>query len=367
MVQKERGVSSMLLPLGCADKLAEEAVYHNDIREDLLALASQDGLHAYDFPRKQGWDPFDKTSFLPSQKAWRGGDKIHWHTIADNILNRFEAKGYEGPKNKVGWMRFGHKIVLDQDNHPVRDFRDIPATLSSAVEPWLLEAISRIDRRIWRVDVRARMPWTYTDERGKSKNLCTLSAIGNRTMRFREMYGLVAWTPKAGSELWKSKVLSEMTPVQIANNTTEGLRTFTRTEIKKALAGNKGKYLERAGNSRISDKARRGRKKKARTKKKISSDSKSATTRSTKSKLARKHADEIVQDAGDRVLPRQHDATPNQFAIVKPNAHAPHATGLNQHYVAAMQAADAHHSHDLALSRYPDRLPQKRGRDPGEY
>ena len=54
-------------------------------------------------------------------------------------------------------MMFDKKVVLDHDNHPVRDFEDIPATLSSEAEGWLLEAISRIDRRITKVDLRARM------------------------------------------------------------------------------------------------------------------------------------------------------------------------------------------------------------------
>ena len=297
----------------------------------------------------------DKTAFLASQRAWRGEDKKYWPTIANNILNRFEPKGYESPKGNVGWMHFGGKIVLDQDNHPVRDFSDIPSTLSSNVEPWLLEAISRIDGRIWKVDIRARMPWTYTDARGRPKKLCTLSAIGNRTMRFRETYGLIAWTPKAGSELWKRKVLSEMTAEQIANNTTEGLRTFTKAEIRKALAGNKGKYLEKAGTPRISDEIRRKREKKKVKVRTASTNSRSVMPTSAKHKEAAGSAE--MNNAAS--LDTMDVDTLQQHGYLLPAS--------NREYVAAMQAADARHTRDRpTLSRYQNRLPQKRSRDRSE-
>lgn len=211
-----------------------------------------------------GFEPFDETAFLASQKAWRGDDKRYWSTIADGILNRFESKEYKGPDVSTGWMHFGHKIVLDQDNHPVRDFSDIPATLSSAVEPWLLEAISRIDGRIVKVDFLARMPSTYTDKMGRPKTLITPAALGNKTMRFRELHGLIAWTPKAGSDPWVNYVRSKMSPWQIANNTTEGFGVFTRTAIKAAKSENEGKFLANAGSSRLPDKARRERQAKPR-------------------------------------------------------------------------------------------------------
>ena len=189
-------------------------------------MADDNGRKAYDFPRKQGLDPFDKTAFLASQKAWRGDDKEYWNTIADNILNHFEPNGYQDPEYDVPLMRFQDKVVLDHDNNPVRLFRDLPLTLSSAVEPWLLEAFTRIDSRINKVDIRARMPATFTDQRGRPQTVIRLAGLGNRTMRFREMYGLIPWTPRTGSKVWKQKVLSVMTEEQIANNTTEGLGKF---------------------------------------------------------------------------------------------------------------------------------------------
>ena len=43
---------------------------------------------------------------------------------------------------------FGIFIVLDQDNHPVKMYPVLPATISSAVEGWELEAWFRLDKRL---------------------------------------------------------------------------------------------------------------------------------------------------------------------------------------------------------------------------
>ena len=48
-------------------------------------------------------------------------------------------------------------IVLDPDNKPVRGFKEIPVTISTKVEPWLMEAIRRQHSKITANDFRARM------------------------------------------------------------------------------------------------------------------------------------------------------------------------------------------------------------------
>ena len=139
-------------------------------------------------------------------------------------------------------MHYNDKIVLDHDNHPIRLFKDLPLTLSSTLEPWLLEAITRVDRRIFKVDFRARMPATFTNQYGKVQNICGLAALGNKALRFREMYGLIAWTTRTGSDVWKQKVLKVMTEEQIANNTTVGLPKFPtrgRPKLRRARSPTK--------------------------------------------------------------------------------------------------------------------------------
>lgn len=268
------------------DNQAEEAIYHNEIRGALLALASREGQKSYSHTRMHGRDANDETAFLESQEGWNGEDKQCWSTIADGILNRFEPRTYKGPQQTVGWMYFGHMVVLDQDKHPVRDFKDMPATLSSAVEPWLLEAISRIDGRISKVDFQARMPWTSTSQNGKCKQLITPAALGNTTMRCRELHGLITWTPKAGSDPWKKFILSRMSPDQIANNSTEGLGEFSHEEIRAAKTGNGANISRKAENSKLSDTSRSERRRKQARVDKISTKRKSRKSRRSSTKVA---------------------------------------------------------------------------------
>ena len=37
----------------------------------------------------------------------------------------------------------GDLVVINQNNHPVRNFADVPRTLSSEIEAWRLEALLR--------------------------------------------------------------------------------------------------------------------------------------------------------------------------------------------------------------------------------
>ena len=38
---------------------------------------------------------------------------------------------------------YGDMVVIDQNNHPVRTFADVPRTLSSEIEAWRVEGLQR--------------------------------------------------------------------------------------------------------------------------------------------------------------------------------------------------------------------------------
>lgn len=133
-----------------------EAVYHNDIRDELLAIASNNGRDQYDYPRERGMDWNDQTAFLAEHRHWRS-EPEHWHLITDDILNRVDRAKYPRPKYPIVPMMHNGRIVLDKENYPVRVFHQLPLTLSSQMEGWLLEAITRLDLRIEKTDIRARM------------------------------------------------------------------------------------------------------------------------------------------------------------------------------------------------------------------
>ena len=63
----------------------------------------------------------------------------------------------EYPTYKVEWMFHEGRVVLSLDNHPIKDYKDIPLTVSSRVEGALMEAIRRLDPRIIIPDFWARL------------------------------------------------------------------------------------------------------------------------------------------------------------------------------------------------------------------
>ena len=250
------------------------AIYHYEIRTALLARASNNGQLDYAHPR-QGKGGNDKTAFLESQKDW-GGAKDQWPAIKDDVLNRFERQGYPAPTYDVLCMYHGDKIVLDLDNHPVKDYHDIPLVLSSEMEGWLMEAIWRVDSRIERTDFRARMVsdliFTHRSEKltfsqpqstrradNTSKPLFGLSAIGNRQMRFRKDAGLISWNARSGSDALRQAVEKKRSDQDRANNSIKDVTKLTKKEISEAAEINKGKFMSRAGNRLLTDEERQAR------------------------------------------------------------------------------------------------------------
>ena len=257
-VRRERGTGLLWLN-GNGDWIG--AVFHNDIRGPLLRQASENGRHAYDHPRQQGVEEYDRTAFLESQRHW-DGDRQQWSQIKDNILNRLEKTDHEDPDYEVPHMYYEGRIVLDLDNHPVRAFTDIPLVLSSQIEGWLMEAIQRIDSRIERGDFRARMPATYKTRGGKEVVLSGLSALGNRQSRFRARYGLTTWKERDGSKVINKYIKSKLTAENLANNTTKDLQELSKAEQEEARSANKGKFLNRAGTRLLTDEERKRREEK---------------------------------------------------------------------------------------------------------
>lgn len=60
----------------------KKAVYHNDIRAELIAAASAHGEYTHE--RKRGTKDHDETSFLPEQRDWTP-ERRYWPRIRDNV------------------------------------------------------------------------------------------------------------------------------------------------------------------------------------------------------------------------------------------------------------------------------------------
>lgn len=106
-------------------------------------------------PRARGDHEHDITAFLRTQKNWDLERDHGWNGI--DVLHMFAKLDHETPTYEVSWMYDEGRVVLDPDNHPINDYRDIPSTLSSNTEGALMEAIRRLDPRITIIDVWARL------------------------------------------------------------------------------------------------------------------------------------------------------------------------------------------------------------------
>lgn len=164
------------------------------------------------------------------------------------LLFRLERKDYPVPGYKPAiWFDRG-RVVLDTDNNPLKLGANLPLTLASNADPWLLETLRREDTRITLKDLRARMPSQVQDKEGNLKPLGTLSALGMQLSRFRMSVACPAWNEREGSDNIRDYVKGLLSDEGLATNSTEeltGLSTWQQAKSKKL---NKGLYLERAGN-----------------------------------------------------------------------------------------------------------------------
>lgn len=149
-------------------------MYHYAIRDKLIKKAKtceadtysksyldlperkDEELTVEEHPRACGKDDLDITAFLATQKDWDLERDNGW-VVTDDVLYKFAKLDYETPTYEVPWMYDEGRVVLDLDNHPVKDYKDIPLTCSSQIEGALMEAIRRIDFRITVIDFWARL------------------------------------------------------------------------------------------------------------------------------------------------------------------------------------------------------------------
>ncbi|KAI4177717.1 MAG: hypothetical protein LQ343_000180 [Gyalolechia ehrenbergii] len=147
-------------------------------------------------------------------------------------------------------MYFNRMIVLDKDHRPVRAFAELNSTLSSRVEGFRLEAISRLNLKITSRDILARMPPEVTVTRGArtiTRPQCKSNALSMRRREFRGKNGLLSWAPREGSKEVKRYLDSLLGPRLVALNNTREMRPLTDEEVNHILfLGGKGTHPERS-------------------------------------------------------------------------------------------------------------------------
>lgn len=135
------------------------AVYHDTLRPQLMQQMDTLGSYGESIKylppnaqltraenlRSRGYGEWDVTSYHPDQRTWGPSRYDHWPFMPDKLLFRLECNGYPVPDYRPGLWYDQGRLVLDLDNNPVKKWKNIPLTLSSNADPWLLENIRRED------------------------------------------------------------------------------------------------------------------------------------------------------------------------------------------------------------------------------
>ncbi len=108
-------------------------------------------------------------------------------------------------------------MVLDYNGNPLRNFRALPATISSKEDGCFLEGMLREDPRMSWDDMAARMPWREIADPTlppSSYHLQFMPCVSNNTggmrrLRFRVHAGCIAWTEREGSENLQTLIEAE--------------------------------------------------------------------------------------------------------------------------------------------------------------
>ena len=232
------------------------ATRHDWHRSALISQANQEGAYVHE-PSRGGTND-DVTAYHELDREL----DLFVRENRPAILYQWRPEIRSGKMSHPGWMEINGRIVIDRDNRPVRDWPELPLTISGQVEGLRMEYWRRVNRHITVADLRARMP-QYTSKRLEltMKELVT-SSFGNRMDRGRTRAACVAWNRREGTQVKEDRMLQLM-PKDIrrtvrATNSTACWRDLEEHEVQWILEGNKGRgaALKRASWRALSPKTK---------------------------------------------------------------------------------------------------------------
>ncbi|KAF6232926.1 hypothetical protein HO173_008889 [Letharia columbiana] len=132
----------------------------------------------------------DITSFHPGQRDW-SSTRAH----RAPILTLWSESPKSAPTYPIGYLLFNGRLMLDYAGNPIRAFRNLPLTISSAVKGFRLETWIRQDIHRLRIDdILARLRTRNTPS-GRQP-LQRRGDLTDRTNAFRSKSGLVTFRPR---------------------------------------------------------------------------------------------------------------------------------------------------------------------------
>ncbi|KAL8941014.1 MAG: hypothetical protein Q9216_002494 [Gyalolechia sp. 2 TL-2023] len=244
------------------------AAYHHERRNVLLARADREGSYSKSilhdvlvvltkigYPSDHGADDHDRMAFHPSYANFN----MKVREGRPDILYEWEHKKQKPAPKHPGYMRdtTDGKFLLDVNNHPIRDWPELPATISGQVEGMWIEYWRRLNPQISLPDVVARCPKVTQKHASSKEHKLSIAAFGNRMRRHRVLLGTRAWEEREGSREIATKLKGLMPNrvlAQIAGqNSTKTWRDLTNDEVDMILTVNKGQgsAIARAGDKKL--------------------------------------------------------------------------------------------------------------------
>ncbi|KAL8880484.1 MAG: hypothetical protein Q9198_002117 [Flavoplaca austrocitrina] len=216
------------------------AVYHSDIRADLVAQASP---HLYTHLPASGVDNLDVTTYYEPHRDWGFDDRKDRPEACFEWLRRGDPT-----VQKPGFMMHGDSIVLDHfTDLPIQDL-PMPSCISTEIEGGRMEAMIRMHGHqiITKEAIRARMPKIPREAARKMIN-----TLGMRVAKFRSVAGLPSSNPKGGSSA-KKFALVQCIPIQtmeqiLIENSIRSFRDLNDKETSYIKAATQGSKPEKAG------------------------------------------------------------------------------------------------------------------------
>ncbi|KAL8868587.1 MAG: hypothetical protein Q9174_004893 [Haloplaca sp. 1 TL-2023] len=252
IVRTENGILEVKI-----DHQWKPAAYHHERRKELLRIA--ESLCSYDVKPVKGHDPLDRIAPHPWYKAVNMKER----SMRSYVLYLWDPPNDRRPAGSGetnGYMRDPYddkKILIDMNNHPIRDFPELPAILTGQLDGTWIELFRRLNRNITLPDIFARTPPTTVKGVGTKRQALTIQSYGNRARRDRILLGTRAWQEREGSDgiadrlkqAMPNRVLEELE----SEGTTSSWRDLTNKEIDAITAINhcKGSAQSRAGNKAL--------------------------------------------------------------------------------------------------------------------
>ena len=234
------------------------AAPHDTFRHSFIAQDSVIGQ--YLITPESGLSSSDVTSIATEQHQlyWNFHDRASWGNILDHAGNEVMYAVEKPVTNDPilpepgQYMIYNGLIMLDPDDHPIRDYPGAPRTLSSKVEAGRIEALRRVfGMQLY--DIRARMPRTIKKKDGERYRLYGPSCLNQRCSRWRDEYLVMAW--REGKR--KNDVRNFLGAPKVIS--TKGLRPLTKYQVEQLREADRGKHLERANGRNISKQERASR------------------------------------------------------------------------------------------------------------